>query len=36
MLTKEYRYYNNFDYLLMRGGEEEFCLLPHSVFNPSL
>ncbi len=35
MLTKEYRYYNNFDYLLMRG-EEEFCLLPHSLFNPSL
>lgn len=28
-------YHNNFDYLLMRG-EEEFYLLPHSVFNPSL
>ena len=35
MLTKEYRYHNNFDYLLMKG-EEEFGLLPQSVFNPSL
>lgn len=30
MLTKEYRYYNNFDYLLMRGGRRS------SVFSPTL
>lgn len=29
MLTKEYRYYNNFDYLLMRGRRS-------SVFSPTL